>query len=101
MFFFATFASLREMFFRSATILTILAATAIFTAAQQRPLITDDVDITPQGAVNISAGVDFLQKAKFPLSGLNGDETRLADIRIKRPSLEDAFIELTGKSLRE
>jgi ABC-2 type transport system ATP-binding protein len=25
----------------------------------------------------------------------------LADIRIKRPSLEDAFIELTGKSLRE
>ena len=29
----------------------------------------------------------------------NGAE--LADIRIKRPSLEDAFIELTGKSLRE
>ena len=25
----------------------------------------------------------------------------LADIRVKRPSLEDAFIELTGKSLRE
>jgi ABC-2 type transport system ATP-binding protein len=25
----------------------------------------------------------------------------LSDIRIKRPSLEDAFIELTGKSLRE
>ena len=25
----------------------------------------------------------------------------LADIRIKRPSLEDAFIELTGNSLRE
>ena len=25
----------------------------------------------------------------------------LADIHIKRPSLEDAFIELTGKSLRE
>jgi ABC-2 type transport system ATP-binding protein len=25
----------------------------------------------------------------------------LADIRIARPSLEDAFIELTGKSLRE
>jgi hypothetical protein len=25
----------------------------------------------------------------------------LSDIRIKRPSLEEAFIELTGKSLRE
>ncbi len=32
---------------------------------------------------------------------LDENGTELADIRIKRPSLEDAFIELTGKSLRE
>jgi ABC-2 type transport system ATP-binding protein len=32
---------------------------------------------------------------------LDGKGIELADIRIKRPSLEDAFIELTGKSLRE
>jgi len=32
---------------------------------------------------------------------LDGQGIELADIRIKRPSLEDAFIELTGKSLRE
>jgi ABC-2 type transport system ATP-binding protein len=32
---------------------------------------------------------------------LDQQGVELADIRIKRPSLEDAFIELTGKSLRE
>ena len=32
---------------------------------------------------------------------LDKKDVELADIRIKRPSLEDAFIELTGKSLRE
>jgi ABC-2 type transport system ATP-binding protein len=32
---------------------------------------------------------------------LDEEGIELADIRIKRPSLEDAFIELTGKSLRE
>jgi ABC-2 type transport system ATP-binding protein len=32
---------------------------------------------------------------------LDGKGIELADIRIKRPSLEDAFIELTGKSLRK
>ena len=32
---------------------------------------------------------------------LDENGLELADIRIKRPSLEDAFIELTGKSLRE
>ena len=32
---------------------------------------------------------------------LDEQGVELADIRIKRPSLEDAFIELTGKSLRE
>ena len=32
---------------------------------------------------------------------LDGQGLELADIRIQRPSLEDAFIQLTGKSLRE
>jgi ABC-2 type transport system ATP-binding protein len=32
---------------------------------------------------------------------LDAQGVELSDIRIKRPSLEDAFIELTGKSLRE
>jgi len=46
--------------------------------------------------VNISAGVDFLQKAKFPLSGLNGDETRLADIRIKTGFASNVELSIEG-----
>lgn len=51
--------------------------------AQQRPLLTEDVDITPEGAIEIAAGFDFLQNAKFPLSGLRGDQTRIGDVRVK------------------
>ena len=45
-------------------------------AAQQRPLLTEDVDIIPPGSFRIQAGVDFVQRARFPVSGLNGDLTR-------------------------
>jgi hypothetical protein len=51
--------------------------------AQQRPLLTEDVDTTPEGSFEIAAGVDFLQNAKFPLSGLRGDQTRVGDVRVK------------------
>lgn len=48
--------------------------------AQQRPLITEDIDITPAGSFQISVGTEFLQNAKFPLSGLKGDLTRVGVI---------------------
>lgn len=50
--------------------------------AQQRPLITEDVDIIPPGTLRIQAGLDFLQDAKFPVSGLTGDLTRVGVIGI-------------------
>lgn len=62
-------------------LLTLLLG--IFAAGQQRPLLTEDVDIIPEGAVELGAGVDFLQNAKFPLSGLRGDQTRVGDIRFR------------------
>ena len=43
--------------------------------AQQRPLLTEDVDIIPPGTIRIEAGIDFLQGARFPVSGINGDLT--------------------------
>jgi hypothetical protein len=46
-------------------------------SAQQRPLITEDVDIIPPGTVRVQVGIDFLQDAKFPASGLTGDLTRV------------------------
>lgn len=63
-------------------VLTFIISSAIFAFAQQRPLLTEDVDTTPEGAVRVSAGVDFLQNVKYPLSGLRGDQTSVGDIRI-------------------
>ena len=60
-----------------------ILSVAVYAFAQQRPLITDDVDTIAEGSFEISAGVDFLQNAKFPLSGLKGDQTRVGDVRVK------------------
>ncbi|MEW6360696.1 MAG: hypothetical protein AB1477_01095 [Acidobacteriota bacterium] len=65
-------------------------------AAQQRPLITDDVDITPQGTIELSVGVDFIQNAKFPLSGLRGDMTRVGDIRLRTGFASNVEIQVEG-----
>lgn len=64
--------------------------------AQQRPLITDDIDITPAGAVEITAGVDFFQNVKLPLSGLRGDLTRLGDIRIRNGFASNVELQVEG-----
>ena len=50
--------------------------------AQQRPLITEDVDIIPPGTIRIEAGIDFMQGAKYPVSGITGDLTRVGVIGI-------------------
>lgn len=50
--------------------------------AQQRPLITEDVDVLPQGTLRVEAGIDFMQDAKFPASGLTGDLTRVGVIGV-------------------
>ena len=65
-------------------------------SAQQRPLLTDDVDIAPAGTINVSAGADFLQNAKFPLSGLTGDLTRVGDIRIRQGFASNVEIQIEG-----
>ncbi len=57
----------------------VLASSA---SAQQRPLITEDVDVLAPGTLRIEAGIDFLQGAKFPASGLTGDLTRVGVIGI-------------------
>jgi hypothetical protein len=76
-------------------LLTVLIATSAV-IAQQRPLITDDIDITPPGTLEISAGVDFFQNAKFPLSGITGDLTRLGDIRVRTGFASNVELQIEG-----
>lgn len=59
-----------------------IVALTTLTNAQQRPLITEDVDIIPPGTLRIEAGIDFLQGAKYPVSGLTGDLTRVGVIGV-------------------
>lgn len=74
----------------------VMLSFAIVATAQQRPLITDDIDITPAGAIEITAGVDFLQNAKFPLSGLRGDLTRVGDIRLRNGFASNVELQVEG-----
>lgn len=81
---------------RSILILSLFAAAASLASGQQRPLITDDIDITPQGAFELGVGVDFYQNAKFPLSGLRGDLTRVGDIRLKTGMSSNVELQIEG-----
>ena len=69
---------------RSQTLLLLLACFALCSSvyAQQRPLITEDVDIIPPGTLRIEGGLDFMQGAKYPVSGLKGDLTRVGVIGV-------------------
>jgi hypothetical protein len=82
--------------FRSISLLIFFAAASVLADAQQRPLLTDDIDITPAGALEISAGVDFFQRAKFPLSGIDGDLTRVGDIRVKTGFASNVELQIEG-----
>ena len=68
----------------------LFVSCGISAVAQQRPLITEDVDIIPPGTLRIEAGIDFLQGAKFPASGLTGDLTRVGVIGVNIGCLDDA-----------
>lgn len=76
------------------TILLVLASFSI--SAQQRPLLTEDIDITPPGSISIAAGTDFFQNARFPLSGLRGDLTRVGDIRIRTGYASNVEVQIDG-----
>src|SRR5262245_15061737 len=54
----------------------------LITQAQQRPLLTEDVDIIPPGTIRIEGGIDFMQDAKFTVSGIKGDLTRVGVIGV-------------------
>lgn len=60
-----------------AFVFIILLLTAISVAAQQRPLITEDVEVVKPGSVRLEFGFDFTQRKQYPVSGLQGDLSRL------------------------
>ena len=71
-----------EVITRALLVLACLTGAVSSAGAQQRPLLTEDVDIIPPGTIRIEGGVDFLQGAKFTASGLTGDLTRVGVIGV-------------------
>lgn len=63
-------------------VVVLTLCVSAFAHAQQRPLITEDVDIIPPGSIRIEAGIDFMQGAKYSVSGINGDLTRVGVIGV-------------------
>lgn len=76
--------------------IAFLLGLSIAARAQQRPLITEDVDIIPPGSLRIEAGIDFLQNAKFPVSGLTGDLTRAGVIGINIGLSPNVEVQIEG-----
>lgn len=70
--------NLLELFSSKFLFLAVLATmfVSLPALAQQRPLVTEDVEVVKPGTVRFEFGFDFLQDKNFSLSGLNGDLTR-------------------------
>jgi hypothetical protein len=60
----------------------LIISFSVFASAQQRPLITEDVEIIKPGVIRIETGFEFVQDQRFPLSGLRGDLTKLGNTRL-------------------
>ena len=60
----------------------VILASMDVALAQQRPLLTEDVDIIKPGIIRVETGFEFLQDQRFFLSGLRGDVTKLGDTRL-------------------
>lgn len=80
----------------SAAVLAFSLSVAAVACGQQRPLLTEDVDIIPPGSLRIEAGIDFVQRAKYPVSGLTGDLTRAGVIGITIGLAPNVEVQLEG-----
>ena len=81
---------------RFAFMVAFILGVSVISFAQQRPLITEDVDIIPPGSLRIEAGVDFVQRARFPVSGLNGDLTRAGVIGVNIGLAPNVEVQVEG-----
>ena len=86
---------IKHIAFTAAALAFVLSA-ALAASAQQRPLLTEDVDIIPPGSLRIEAGIDFVQKAKYPVSGLTGDLTRAGVIGITIGLAPNVEVQIEG-----
>ncbi|MBI4850674.1 MAG: hypothetical protein HY819_02490 [Acidobacteria bacterium] len=69
-----------KLLLKFSLVLAFLIYSSSLTYGQQRPLLTEDVDIIEPGSIRTQIGVELLQKQKFSVSGLEGDLSRIGVI---------------------
>ncbi len=74
----------------------IIGCLCLPTLGQQRPLKTDDAELLEVGRMRAELGVEFLQKQKYSLSGLEGDLTRVGIANIGVGLGEYAEFQISG-----
>ncbi|MGH9751567.1 MAG: hypothetical protein ACREA2_02185 [Blastocatellia bacterium] len=79
-----------------AYLIVFLAAMNLQGLAQQRPLITEDVETVKPGAARFEAGFDILQDKDYPVSGLNGDLTRFGVVSLTFGLASNVEVETGG-----
>lgn len=76
--------------------LLLLLSVPLASPAQQRPLTTEEVLTVRPGAALVQFGLDFVQDARFPLSGLEGDLTRVGVVDVRLGVSRAAEIQIQG-----
>jgi len=76
--------------------LFIVLAVPLLAPAQQRPLITEEPLTVRPGAMLLQFGLEFLQGAQFPLSGLEGDLTRAGQVDVRFGISRAAELQIQG-----
>jgi hypothetical protein len=88
--------SLSKILLKVALLLAFLISATSLTYAQQRPLLTEDVDIVEPGAIRTEIGVELLQKQRFGVSGLEGDLSRIGVIGLSFGLAPNVQFEVEG-----
>ncbi|MBZ5537107.1 MAG: hypothetical protein LAO31_14225 [Acidobacteriia bacterium] len=77
-------------------LIIVLALSPLCGWAQQRPLVTQDVDLVRPGHILFEFGFDFLQNERFPVSGLKGDLTSAGVIGVNFGLGETVEFQVSG-----
>src|SRR5215475_1162900 len=77
-------------------VVVFLAFVSLTTFAQQRPLVTEDVQTVKPVAVIFEAGFDFLQDKDYTVSGLNDDLARLGVVSLTFDLASNVEVEAGG-----
>ena len=87
---------MRKELLRTLNVVFLLAAAHVVGLAQQRPLITEDVETVKPGSVRFEFGFDFQQDRDLTLSGLNGDLTRIGVVMLRMGFAPNVELETGG-----